>query len=127
MYFIPVIINEYIERYPAMSLTREEKDIIAEALQVYLQIVARQVPPQQVQQIAAIAQGIVTKLDNLGSGGGSKGGKSPGITDEWYNKVCKTCDKLSPSGCTDKVTEKFPGKCDPILHFEREKLMKGKK
>lgn len=110
-----------------MGLTSEEKGIIEEALGVYLQIVARQAPQQQVQQLAAIAKGIVKKLDTLGSGGGGKQGNKPnGITDEWYKEVCLSCPKLSPSGCTDKVTEKYPGKCDPILIFEREKMLKNK-
>ena len=104
-----------------MALTSEEKALIQEALQIYLQIVARQLPSQQLQYVAQMAEGIVKKLDSLGSG--SKGGnKSGGITDEWYKNVCKTCDKLGPTGCLDKVTEKFPGKCDPILHYERKKL-----
>ena len=111
-----------------MSLSNEEKGLVEEALGVYLQIVARQVPPAQVQELAAVAQGIVRKLGNLDSGGGGKHGNKPaGISDEWYKNVCLSCDKLSPSGCTDKVTEKFPGKCDPILHYEREKILKGKK
>jgi hypothetical protein len=106
-----------------MSLTNEEKGLIEEALQVYIQLVARQLPQQQVQQIAHTVQGIVAKLDSVGSGGGGgpKGNKPAGITDEWYKKVCQKCDKLSPSGCTDKVTVKFPGKCDPILKYENEK------
>lgn len=112
----------------AMALTAEEKGLIEEALQVYLQIVARQVPPQQVQQLATVVQGITKKLDSIGAGGGGKAGNKPaGITDEWYKNVCLTCDKLSPTGCTDKVTEKFPGKCDPILHYERDKMLKSKK
>ena len=108
-----------------MALSVEEKGIIEEALSVYLQLISRQAPPQQVQQLAMIAQGIVKKLDSLGSGAGAgkHSNKPNGITDEWFNNVCKTCDKLTPSGCTDKVTEKFPGKCDPILHFERAKLI----
>jgi hypothetical protein len=110
-----------------MALSNEEKGIIEEALGVYLQIVARQLPPQQVQQVAAVAQGIVRKLDTLNSGGGKNGNKPAGISDEWYKNVCLSCDKLSPAGCTDKVTEKFPGKCDPILHYEREKILKSKK
>jgi hypothetical protein len=106
-----------------MALSKEEKTLVEEALQVYLQLVARQLPQAQVQQIARMAQGIVQKLDSVGSpgGGGAKGNKPDGITDEWYKKVCQKCDKLSPTGCTDKVTVKFPGKCDPILNFENEK------
>jgi hypothetical protein len=111
-----------------MSLTIEEKGLIEEALSVYLQIVARQAQPQQVQQLAAVAQGIVKKLDSVGASPapGKHGNKPSGITDEWYKNVCMTCDKLIASGCSDKVTEKYPGKCDPILHFEREKFLKQK-
>jgi hypothetical protein len=107
----------------------EEKMLLEEALQVYLQLISRQMPPQQVQQIAAIAKNVLKKLDTASTGGGGgKGGNKPiGISDEWFKHVCQECDKLSPSGCTDKVTEKYPGKCDPILHFEREKLLKNKK
>jgi hypothetical protein len=108
-----------------MALSAEEKGMVQEALQVYLQIVARQMPQANVKQIARIAEGIIRKLDSVGSGG--KGGNKPaGITDEWYKKVCLSCDKLSPTGCTEKVTEKFPGKCDPILHYENRKRGVGK-
>jgi hypothetical protein len=104
-----------------MSLSAEEKSIIEEALGIYLQILSRQAPPAQVQQIAQISQGIVKKLETLGNAAGKQGNKPMGISDEWYENVCKSCDKLSPGGCTDKVTEKYPGKCDPILHYERNK------
>ena len=103
-----------------MALSPEEKALVKEALQIYLQIVARQMPKQQLQQVFQIAENVAKKIDTLGAEG-RKGNKPPGITDEWFNKVCKTCDKLSSSGCTERVTEKFPGKCDPILHYERGK------
>lgn len=109
-----------------MSLTNDEKTIIEESLSVYLQVLARQAPPAQVQQLAQIVQGIVKKLDSVGTDGGKEGNKPNGITDEWYNDVCLQCDKLSPGGCTDKVTEKYPGKCDPILHYERQKVLQKK-
>jgi hypothetical protein len=111
-----------------MALTNEEKGLIEEALAVYLQLVSQQLPKQQVQQVAMMAQGVINKLDNLGSGGGGAGGgnKPAGISDEWFEKVCALCDKLTPTGCEDKVTLKFPGKCDPILHYERAKLSGGK-
>jgi hypothetical protein len=109
-----------------MALSNEEKTMIEEALGVYLQVLSRQYPPQQVQQLAAVAQDIVRKLDSIKSDGG-QGNKPAGISDEWYKNVCLSCDRLSPSGCTDKVTEKFPGKCDPILHYEREKSLRLRK
>jgi len=103
-----------------MSLSSEEKTIIEEALGVYLQLLSRQAPPQQIQAIAQVAQGIVKKLDTLGADPGKKG-KIPGILDDWHKNVCQKCDKLTPSGCSDKVTVKFPGKCDPILKYENNK------
>ncbi len=107
------------------ALSNEEKSIVEEALSIYLQIISRQAPPAQVQQIAQIAQGIVKKLDSIGSSR-KQGNKPEGISDEWYKNVCDSCEKLSLDGCLDKVTEKFPGKCDPILHYERNKALKSK-
>jgi hypothetical protein len=110
-----------------MALSNEEKTFIEEALQVYLQLVARQMPPAQVQQLAVMAQGIVKKLDSVGNQVASGGSNKPaGITDEWFTNVCSACDKLTPSGCSDKITEKFPGKCDPILSYENKKRGVGK-
>jgi hypothetical protein len=103
-----------------MSLSNEEKGLVEEALQVYLQLVSRQMKPAQVQQLAVMAQGIVQKLDTLGNAA-KAGGKPAGISDEWFKKVCRECDKLTPAGCSDKVTAKFPGKCDPIIKYENEK------
>ena len=106
-----------------MALSPEEKALIQEAIQVYLQIVARQAPQQQLKHILQIAENAIKKLDSIGSEKG-KGNKPAGITDDWFNKVCKNCDKLGSNGCADRVTEKFPGKCDPILHYERNKTNK---
>jgi len=110
-----------------MSLSNEEKAMVEEALQIYLQLVARQMQPAQVQQLAHMAQGIIKKLDSAGPAAGDKNGNKPaGITDEWFKKVCQSCIKLTPSGCSDKVTEKYPGKCDPIIKYENEKRGLGK-
>ncbi|MFP4416217.1 MAG: hypothetical protein ACOC41_02640 [Chitinivibrionales bacterium] len=103
-----------------MALSNEEKMLVREAMQVYLQVAARQMPQQHIQQLAGMAEDIIKKLDQAGSGKG-KANKPAGITDEWFKKVCSSCEKLTPSGCSDKVTEKFPGKCDPILHYENSK------
>ncbi|NLD99693.1 MAG: hypothetical protein GX640_07450 [Fibrobacter sp.] len=109
-----------------MSLNNEEKAIIEQALSYYVQIIAQQAPKSQVQKLVQIAQGIINKLDSVGTNNGTQGAKPQGISDEWFTNVCESCDKLSPGGCTDKVTEKFPGKCDPILHYERNKLLNNK-
>jgi|WetSurMetagenome_2_1015567.scaffolds.fasta_scaffold589052_1 hypothetical protein len=108
-----------------MSLSNEEKALVEESLQVYLQLVSRQMKPAQVQQLAVMAQGIIGKLDSVGSAA-KAGGKPAGISDEWFKKVCQKCDKLTPSGCSDKVTVKYPGKCDPIIKYENEKRGMGK-
>ena len=69
-----------------------------------------------------IAKGIVAKLDTLDVGGGKATGEPPpGISKEWFDNVCQTCANLTPTGCSDKITVKFPGKCDPILKYERSK------
>jgi hypothetical protein len=106
-----------------MGLSEEEKDLVAQSLQMYVQQAAQQLPPASVQQLLLVAKGIITKLDQLEIGGGKKKSNEPppGISEEWFEKVCQTCSFLSPAGCTDKITAKFPGKCDPILKYERSK------
>lgn len=110
-----------------MGLSEEEKDLVAQALQMYLQQASMQLPPQSVQQLVAIAKGIISKLDHLEAGSGAAGGRRkagdppPGISEEWFEKVCLACPNLTATGCADKITVKFPGKCDPILKYERSK------
>ncbi len=108
-----------------MALTVEEKSLVHEALQVYIQLATQQMGAQRAQGMAQIARDIILKLDNLGSEEAA-GGKPAGISDEWFDSVCKSCDMLSPTGCTDKVTAKFPGKCDPILKYEHNKFLASK-
>ena len=106
-----------------MGLSEEEKDLVAQALQMYVQQAAQQLPPASVQQLLLIAKGVITKLDQLEVGGGKKKSDDPppGISQEWFEKVCQSCTFLTAAGCTDKITIKFPGKCDPILKYERTK------
>jgi hypothetical protein len=106
-----------------MGLSEEEKDLVAQALQLYLQQASMQLPPQSVQQLVGIAKGIITKLDHLETGSGKRKANDPppGISEEWFEKVCLTCPNLTATGCADKITAKFPGKSDPILKYERSK------
>lgn len=105
-----------------MALSDKEKDLIAQALQLYIQSASSQLPQQAVQQLVAVAQNIMQKLDDVGMDAGGPDQAPPGISDEWFENVCRTCDKLAPGGrCEDKITVKFPGKCDPILMYERGK------
>ena len=108
-----------------MGLSEDEKDLVAQALQFYLQQAGMQLPPQSVQQLMGVAKGIMSKLDKLdaaaGKGGPKAGEPPPGISEEWFENVCQTCVHLTATGCADKITLKFPGKCDPILKYERSK------
>jgi hypothetical protein len=108
-----------------MALSEEEKDLVAQSLQLYLQQASMQLPPQSVQQLVAIAKGIIAKLDHLEAGGPGGRRKAndppPGISEEWFEHVCLSCPSLTATGCADKITAKFPGKCDPILKYERAK------
>ncbi len=105
-----------------MALSEEEKDLIAQSLQFYLQQASAQLPPQAVQQLMGMAKNIVSKLDHLEAGGPRRTGEPPpGISEEWFEHVCVTCPSLTATGCAEKITAKFPGKCDPILKYERGK------
>ena len=106
-----------------MALSEEEKDLVAQSLQLYLQQASMQLPQASVNQLVTIAKGIITKLDSLETGGGKAKTMGPpaGISQEWFEKVCQTCPHLTATGCSDKITVKFPGKCDPILKYERAK------
>jgi hypothetical protein len=110
-----------------MSLfTNEEKQFVKESLTIYLQMASQQVPPQMLEQLGEVAKTILLKVDKAGSGDlGEGGNKPPNISDEWFEKVCQECDKLDYSGCTDSITAKFPGKCDPILKYEFVKNRQG--
>jgi hypothetical protein len=109
-------------------LTNEEKAFLQEAVNVYLQLVQQKLPRDQVQKYLEFAEGIIDKLEQADAGGEGTGQNKPrGISDEWFQKCCQACDKLAPGGrCLDKITEKFPGKCDPIILYERAKPVKGK-
>ncbi len=108
-----------------MQLKQDEQDLIKEALGIYVQLVQQQMPADMLQPISDKVQTILEKLPALGATAaeGMPANKPHNISEEWFNNVCTGCDMLSPSGCTDSVTEKFPGKCDPILKYERAKFL----
>lgn len=110
-----------------MSLfSSDEKQMIKEALTLYLQMAAQQMPPQMIEPLGEIAKNILQKADKASAGGdGENSNKPDNISDEWYENVCQKCDKLDFSGCTDPITAKFPGKCDPILKYEFAKNKKN--
>ena len=110
----------------SMSLLPEEKELVARGLQLYAQMVGSQYGPQEMQALVPVIKGILKKLDQAAAGTASPGVAAAGITDEWFREICATCPKLGgPTGCQDPVTVKFPGKCDPILTWERNKRLSG--
>ena len=104
----------------ASILSDEEKAFLQEAINIYLQMAQSRIPRDKLEKILQFAEGIMEKLDQADSGGG-KGSTMPrGITEEWFKNCCVECDKLAAGGrCLDKITEKFPGKCDPVILYER--------
>jgi hypothetical protein len=109
-----------------MSLLPEEKDLVARGLQLYAQMVGSQYGPQEMQALVPVIKGIIKKLDQVGASTAPSEMAPVGISDEWFQKVCGTCPKVGgPTGCQDPVTVKFPGKCDPILTWERNKRLSG--
>jgi len=107
--------------------TNDEKQIIKEALSIYIQMAAQQMPVEMVEQLGTLAKSILQKADKVSAGGdGEDSNKPHNISDEWYENVCVNCDNLDFSGCTDSVTAKYPGKCDPILKYEFLKTKKQK-
>lgn len=104
-----------------MALLQEEKELVARGLQLYAQMVGSQYGPQEMQALVPVIKGILKKLDQVGGSAGAAPGQPPhGITPEWFEQVCSSCPKAGGvSGCQDPVTVKFPGKCDPILRWER--------
>jgi hypothetical protein len=110
--------------FEPMSLLPEEKELVTRALQLYAQMIGSQYGPQEMQALVPVIKGILKKLDQVGPGAAEPGVAPIGISEEWFQKICSSCPKAGgPSGCQDPVTAKYPGKCDPILTWERNKRL----
>lgn len=105
-----------------MIYTQEEINILVDAFKVYTIMAANQLPPQAVEILSNKLAGILKKITSLQSGQTVTISAPTGITEEWFEKVCKTCKSFKDGNCIDNVTQKYPGKCDPILHYEVSKL-----
>ncbi len=101
--------------------TEEEKKLVKEAVQVYAQMIGQQYGPTEMQGLIPVIKSIFSKMDSPDTGSTPTGSAPTGISDEWFQNVCRHCPKLNGSGCQDPVTAKWPGKCDPILTWERSK------
>lgn len=110
-----------------MALLPEEKELVARSLQLYAQMIGNQYGPAEMQAMLPMVKEILKKLDDVGSSAASKAGSAPvGVSEEHFEAVCSSCPKSGGStGCQDPVTAKFPGKCDPILTYERNKRRVG--
>lgn len=111
-----------------MALLPEEKELVARSLQLYAQMIGSQYGAAEMQAVVPMIKGILKKLDDAETGGGAgKANAAPhGVTEEHFKSVCSTCPKSGgPTGCQDPVTAKFPGKCDPILTYERNKRIQA--
>ncbi len=95
-------------------------------MSLFLQLNQQRLPPADFEKLYAAAQQLIEKIETAEEGGGGDGDTKPrGISDEWFQHCCRTCGKLAPGGrCTEKITEKYPGKCDPIILYERQKPLK---
>ncbi|MFP4522484.1 MAG: hypothetical protein ACLFQK_10095 [Fibrobacterota bacterium] len=109
------------------NFTDQEKQVLSQALSTFIQVASQQFPREQVEELAAMAETIMKKAEQGtdSTEESMSGGRKPkGIGDEFFENVCKSCDKYDPSGnCLDPVTEKYPEKCDPILEYKRNKAM----
>jgi len=106
-------------------LTPEEKQVLNEACNIYVQVASQQMSPEKVNGLVTIIGKIFQKIDTDTID--TPTSKPEGISDEWFESVCENCDDRSGATCNNEVTKKFPGKCDPILKFERQKLIDKKK
>jgi hypothetical protein len=99
-----------------MNLTENEKKIIVDALKVYAQIMRQQNAPAATQAgMMTVIQSIIKKTTEPEVTGEQK---LKGLTDEEFDNVCLKCDKFK-NQCTDAIAKKYPGKCDPILHYHQ--------
>lgn len=103
-----------------MNLDSDEKKIVTEAIKIYAQLVMQRAGTTNAQVILSKIKSLSEKIES--DSPENSQGKLKGLTDEQFENVCKNCEKFI-NGCTDVVAKKFPGKCDPILKYEHNKLI----
>lgn len=104
-----------------MNLTDKQKRIILESLKYYSQLVKQRLQPQQANEILPEIKNIyeeITADDKVEH-------KPVGVTDEQFESVCRSCDQFT-NKCKNVVAQKYPGKCDPILIYERNHNLEEK-
>ena len=104
------------------NFDQTEKALVSDALNVYLQVMQQQMPSKEIGKVVQVAKSVLEKMEQGGSQREGKGKGPGGISEEHFKNVCRTCPRLNPDGsCDDPITKKFPGKCDPIIKYERSK------
>ena len=106
-----------------MNLNQEQLSLIDGAFNVYGQVVQRQMLPQASLIIKKLAD--LQKLIHEEASGVAEEERPVGISDDQFENVCHSCDKYK-NKCTDDIAKKYPGKCDPILHYLRNKVIEEK-
>ena len=107
-----------------MTYNDNELRLLVDMGKIYTQVAASQLPEADVQKLAVAIGNLLDKITSDNSTEHADGTSIPkpiGISDEWYNNVCVKCNNYKNGNCMDSVTSKYPGKCDPILHYEIEK------
>jgi len=111
-----------------MNFNENQIKLIKESLKVYWSFCKQKMGPMQSAPIIQEIKEVYKILDNQTIS--SEPIKLKGLTDEQFENVCmKGCEHFE-NVCKDKVAQKFPGKCDPILRYENnkrsERLLSGK-
>lgn len=103
-----------------VNLDNDEKKIIKESVKIYAQLVMQRSGAASSQTVLSKIKTLLEKID--ADAAEDSYGKMKGITNEQFDNVCRSCDKFI-NNCTDAVAKKFPGKCDPILKYEHNKII----
>jgi hypothetical protein len=100
-----------------MQLTTVQKQTAIEALKIYWQYVKSRLEPSQALPVIQDIKVIMKELETIEIVD-VEDTRPVGVTDEQFENVCKKCDQYDHK-CKDLVAMKFPGKCDPLLKYER--------
>ena len=97
-----------------MNLNNDDKQILFAALKVYAQIAKKELPKDQyaslIVQISDVHKKIKESIEP------QQDIQPEGVTEDQFNDVCLNCSNYEHK-CIDTVAKKYPGKCDPILHY----------
>jgi hypothetical protein len=107
-----------------MVFDEEEQQLLNVALRLYAQTAKRELPTETYAKLVTKVSDINKKIKQCGP---PSNVCPPGLTEEQFTKVCQLpCDQFVEGKCIDVVAKKYPGKCDPILRYERQKILLAK-